>query len=72
MLITPLIMFIPDSHIGFIYAPAKTFLNFFEDAGDKGARGAFRDEHYTRLQQVKAKYDPQNRFRFNANITPAE
>ena len=54
------------------FASEKIFLNFQGDTSDEGARNAYRDEHYSRLQQVKAKYDPQNRFRFNINIPPAE
>ena len=54
------------------FAAEKTFLNFHEDTSEEGARAAFRDEHYSRLQQVKAKYDPKNRFRYNINIKPAE
>ena len=27
--------------------------------------------HYTKLQQIKAKYDPTNMFRLNHNVVPA-
>jgi FAD/FMN-containing dehydrogenase len=34
-------------------------------------RQAYGDERFTRLQAVKQRTDPDNRFRFNANIPPA-
>ena len=54
------------------FASEKIFLNFQGDTSAEGARNAYRDEHFSRLQEIKAKYDPANRFRFNINITPAE
>lgn len=35
-------------------------------------RAAFGDSKFTRLQQIKRRWDPDNRFRFNSNIPPAE
>jgi FAD/FMN-containing dehydrogenase len=53
------------------FASEKIFLNFQGDTSAEGARNAYREEHYSRLQEIKAKYDPANRFRFNINIAPA-
>ena len=39
-----------------------------DDRPEQGA-GVF-GENYARLRAVKAKYDPRNLFRMNANITP--
>ena len=49
----------------------STYVNYLpEDEGDRVAAiyGAAR---YNRLQDLKRKYDPQNLFRMNANITPS-
>jgi FAD/FMN-containing dehydrogenase len=34
-------------------------------------RAAYGDEKFARLQTVKRRWDPENRFRFNSNIPPA-
>jgi FAD/FMN-containing dehydrogenase len=46
------------------------YINMMMDEGQDRVRAAYRD-NYTRLAQVKAKYDPQNLFRVNQNIKPA-
>jgi FAD/FMN-containing dehydrogenase len=48
------------------------YVNFTND--DPAARvrnGAYSDDQWSRLVALKAKYDPTNFFRLNANITPA-
>jgi FAD/FMN-containing dehydrogenase len=40
------------------------------DEGQERVRASYRD-HYDRLAQVKAEYDPGNLFRVNQNIAPA-
>jgi len=47
------------------------YVNFTsDDAGDR-IRRAYPDTHWRRLTALKAKYDPDNLFRRNANIPPA-
>jgi FAD/FMN-containing dehydrogenase len=46
------------------------YLNFMMDEGQDRVRTTYR-ENYDRLTQVKAKFDPDNVFHVNHNITPA-
>ena len=41
------------------------------DETNERVRLAFGTERFTRLSQVKARYDPNNLFRFNLNVAPA-
>lgn len=41
------------------------------DETDERVRASFGPERYGRLARVKRRYDPDNVFRFNHNITPA-
>jgi FAD/FMN-containing dehydrogenase len=52
------------------YAEQGVYLNFIGDEGSGRIREAFGDK-YPRLQELKARYDPDNLFRLNQNIAPA-
>lgn len=47
------------------------YVNFIGDEGEARVREAYAKGTYERLAQVKAKYDPDNVFRFNQNVRPA-
>lgn len=51
-------------------APASrgVYVNFLQDDGETRKREAYLGRTFRRLQEVKAKYDPENVFRFNQNI----
>jgi len=47
------------------------YLNYStEETGDR-VRAAFGVEKYSRLEALKSKWDPDNRFRFNRNVAPS-
>jgi len=49
----------------------RVYLNFAgQDADAAALTQASFGNNYQRLVQIKTKYDPQNRFRFNQNIAP--
>jgi FAD/FMN-containing dehydrogenase len=54
------------------FSSGGVYLNFIGDEGQDRVRAAFGDEKYARLQAIKAEYDPDNVFRGNQNIKPAE
>jgi hypothetical protein len=45
------------------------YVNMIMDEGEERVKAAYGD-NYTRLAQIKAKYDPQNLFHVNQNIKP--
>lgn len=45
-------------------------LSLAEDEGESSARAAFGEYNYGRLAAIKTRYDPENVFRSNHNITP--
>nr|WP_240481144.1 FAD-binding oxidoreductase [Sandaracinus amylolyticus] len=53
------------------FATGGGYLNFMPE-DDMGRVSAAYGEHLPRLAQIKAKYDPENLFRVNVNITPAK
>jgi len=55
------------------FSDGKTYFNFpglLED-GEAAVRASYGAANHARLAQVKAAYDPENRFRLNQNIRPA-
>jgi FAD/FMN-containing dehydrogenase len=52
------------------FSTGGTYVNFLtEEEGDERIHDAFRG-NYQRLADVKARFDPQNRFRANKSIRP--
>jgi FAD/FMN-containing dehydrogenase len=47
------------------------YVNFLGDEGEERVRTAYGAEKYGRLKTLKRKYDPDNFFRINQNISPA-
>jgi FAD/FMN-containing dehydrogenase len=48
------------------------YVNFLADEGPERIRAAYPGSTWDRLAAVKAAYDPQNVFRLNQNVPPAE
>jgi FAD/FMN-containing dehydrogenase len=48
-----------------------TYVNFLGDAEARGVTSAYPAATLERLRQVKRRYDPENLFKLNTNITPA-
>jgi len=48
------------------------YVNFLGDEGEEGIREAYPDATWDRLRSIKRTYDPDNLFRRNQNIPPAE
>jgi hypothetical protein len=53
------------------YSAGGAYVNFMMDEGQDRVRATYRG-NYDRLARVKAQYDPDNVFRVNQNIHPAE
>ncbi len=51
------------------YSAGGAYLNFKMDEGQETVKAGYRD-NYTRLAQIKARYDPTNFFHINQNILP--
>jgi FAD/FMN-containing dehydrogenase len=52
------------------YSAGGAYVNFMMEEGQERIKASFR-ENYNRLATIKKKYDPENFFRVNQNITPA-
>ena len=46
-------------------------MNFVGDEGEARVRAAYPGGTYERLAEIKRRYDPENLFRLNQNISPA-
>jgi FAD/FMN-containing dehydrogenase len=51
------------------YSAGGAYVNFMMDEGQERVRATYRD-NYTRLVEVKKRYDPDNLFHVNQNIRP--
>ena len=49
-----------------------SYVNFLADAGRDAVEGAYGPQTYARLSHVKRTYDPENVFRTNHNVAPAD
>lgn len=52
------------------HSAGGSYVNFMMEEGQERIQTTYRD-NYERLTRIKAKYDPDNRFRMNQNIKPA-
>jgi FAD/FMN-containing dehydrogenase len=48
------------------------YVNFLGDEGEERVRAAYPGTTWDRLAEVKRSYDPENVFRLNENVPPAE
>jgi FAD/FMN-containing dehydrogenase len=53
------------------YSAGGAYVNFIPDEGQERVQAAYR-HNYTRLAQIKKRYDPTNLFRLNQNIRPSD
>ncbi len=53
------------------WTTGQVYLNYIGDEGLHRVESSFGEEKYARLQEIKAKWDPDNVFRHNQNIKPA-
>ena len=53
------------------YSAGGAYVNMMMDEGQERVRASYRD-NYERLAGIKRAYDPENVFRINQNIRPAE
>jgi len=61
-----------ESFFESIYAPdAGVYVNFLGDEGEQRVREAYSAASMTRLEALKADWDPENVFAMNQNIRPA-
>jgi FAD/FMN-containing dehydrogenase len=51
--------------------PDGVYVNFLSEEGKARVREAYPGQTWQRLQEIKRRYDPNNLFKLNQNITPA-
>ncbi len=54
------------------YGNGAMYVNFTGEGGQGPARASYPPETYRRLAEVKRRFDPDNSFRFNQNVLPAD
>ncbi len=54
------------------WSTGRLYLNFIGDEGPGRVEAAYGPEKYAKLQQLKKTWDPENVFRHNQNIAPAD
>ena len=52
------------------FSEGKVYVNFLMNEGQQRVRAAYGPQKYERLVDIKRRYDPDNFFRLNQNITP--
>jgi FAD/FMN-containing dehydrogenase len=52
------------------FSEGAAYVNFMVDEGEEQVRSSYRD-NYSRLAEIKKRYDPENLFSVNQNISPA-
>ena len=53
------------------WATGRVYLNYIGDEGDARIANSFGPDKMARLMSIKAKWDPNNLFRYNQNIRPS-
>jgi FAD/FMN-containing dehydrogenase len=70
----------PDEHVRWArelfaavepHSRGRAYVNFLGDEGQDRIRASYGEEKYERLVALKRRYDPENVFRLNQNISPA-
>jgi hypothetical protein len=63
---------VADFHRDLQQDDTGAYVNFVGDEGEERIRAAYPGATWDRLREVKRRYDPDNVFRRNQNVPPAE